>query len=225
MTKIAIMQPTFLPWLGYFSLIKEVDKFVFLDTVQFDKRSWQQRNRIISKNKPFYLTVPVLTKNKFNQKISEVKIDRKSKYINKHLNSLKHNYKSASYFDEYFKDVKEIYERDFEHISELNIKFIKYFSKLLKIETEFFKSSDNDFENSKTQLLINICKYFGADVYISPVSSKDYIIEKNFSDNEIQLEYQSFEHPEYNQNIDTFISHLSIVDLLFNEGSKSKKYI
>ena len=88
MTKIAIMQPTFLPWLGYFSLIKKVDKFIFLDSVQFNKRSWQQRNKIKNNTKSMYLTVPVLSKNKFDQKISETKIDRNSKYIENHLEPL-----------------------------------------------------------------------------------------------------------------------------------------
>ena len=225
MTKIAIMQPTFLPWIGYFSLIKKVDKFIFLDSVQFDKRSWQQRNKIRNNNKFMYVTIPVLSKNKFDQKISEVKIDRSSEYIEKHLKSLKLNYSSTNYFDIYFDDLKKIYENNFEYLSELNINLIKHFSNLLNVETEFFKSSDYNFEDNKTKLLINICKYFKANTYISPDGSKDYLIEKDFSENDICLEYQNYIHPKYNQNINDFIPHLSIVDLFFNEGAKSKNYI
>ncbi len=225
MTKIAIMQPTFLPWLGYFSLIKKVDKFIFLDSVQFNKRSWQQRNKIKNNTKSMYLTVPVLSKNKFDQKISETKIDRNSKYIENHLKSLKLNYGSSIYFDIYFNGLKKIYDNDFESISELNINLIKHCSNLLNIETEFFKTSDFNFENSKTKLLVNICKYFKANTYISPEGSKDYLIENNFNENDISLEYQNYMHPKYNQNNEAFISHLSVIDLFFNEGPKSKNYI
>ena len=127
MTSVAIMQPTYLPWHGYFALMSVVDIFVLLDDVQFNKRSWQQRNRIKTQNGTSYLTVPVFTKDKRDQLISEVLINRDIDFVNKHLKSIQHNYSKAKYFDFYFRKISEIYRKKHLYLSKLNIDFILLF--------------------------------------------------------------------------------------------------
>ena len=226
MTTVAIMQPTYLPWLGYFDLIDRSDIFVFLNSVQFDKRSWQQRNRIKTPNGELMLTVPVLTKGKFKQKIYDVEIDKSKNFAKKHFNSISSNYKKSKYFKSYINELDEIYNSKINKLSDLNIRLIKWLSSKLGIKTEFVLSSQLDEHGSKTELLLNICKKLNADYYLSPPGSKEYIEENNlFEKSGIQLSYQNYKHPTYKQLFGDFIPYMSVIDLLFCEGNKSLEII
>jgi hypothetical protein len=226
MTTVAIMQPTYIPWLGYFNLIESSDIFVFLDSVQFDKRSWQQRNRIKTPNGELMLTVPVLTKGRFKQKICNVEIDPSQNFAKKHSNSICSNYKKSKYYELYFKEHEDIYNSKINKLSNLNIRLIKWLSLKLRINTQFVLSSQLDVQGTKSELLFNICNILNADNYISPPGSKDYIDENNlFSKNGIKLSYQNYVHPNYNQLFGEFMPYMSVIDLLFNEGNKSLEII
>ena len=220
------MQPTYLPWLGYFDLVDRSDIFVFLDSVQFDKRSWQQRNRIKEPNGELMLTVPVLTKGKFDQKICDVVIDRSQKIEKKHFNSIRVNYKRSKYFETYIEELENIYNKKIDKLSDLNTTLIRWLSSKLGVNTKFVYSSKLDASGSKTELLVNICKKVGADHYISPAGSKGYIDQNNlFVKSGIKLLYQNYNHPTYNQLHGDFIPYMSVIDLLFNEGDKSLEVI
>ena len=222
MTTVAIMQPTYLPWIGYFDLIDQSDIFVFLDSIQFDKRSWQQRNRIKNTNGELLLTVPVLSKRKRDQKIKEVQIDTNQKYLPNHLRTISNNYSKTTYFREYQTEFSELYEHDYKFLADLNITLIKWFAMKLGIQVEFIRSSSLETSGRKVSLLANICEKLSADHYLSPQGSKTYIEENNlFLKNGIRLSYQEFRHPRYKQLWGDFIPYLSIIDLLFNEGEKS----
>ena len=222
MTTIAIMQPTYLPWIGYFDLMHRADIFVFLDSVQFDKRSWQQRNRIKTANGELMLSVPVLSKGKYGQKICEVDLDISQKFEKKHFNSISLNYKKSKYFEYYIEEIEQIYNSKINKLVDLNISLIKLISSKLGIDIKYINSSELDAQGSKTELLFNICKNLNADHYLSPASSKEYIDENNlFSKNEIKLTYQNYKHPTYNQLFGDFIPYMSMIDLLFNKGNKS----
>ena len=222
MTSAAIMQPTYLPWIGYFSLIDQVDIFVFLDKVQFDKRSWQQRNRIKTAQGELFLTVPVQTKGKRFQKICEVQLDPTQHYHAKHLKVIENNYSKAQYFLEYWPDMSEALNRGYHYLADLNISLIQWFVKKLGIKTTFIRSSDLKSEGTKVNLLVGICHEIEADQYVSPLGSKVYIGENNiFQPEKIDLFYQNYTHPEYTQLYKEFIPYLSMLDLLMNEGSKS----
>ena len=219
---VAIMQPTYLPWLGYFDLINRSDIFVFLDTVQFEKRSWQQRNRIKTSNGELMLTVPVLSKGRFNQKICDVMLDTSQKFKMKHFNSICLNYKKCKYYEFYIPELEEIYNSGFNKLSDLNIRLIKWLSVKIGIEKKFILSSQIETQGTKTELLFNICKKLNADHYLSPSGSKEYIDENNlFEKSDIQISYQNYQHPTYNQMYGKFIPYMSVIDLLFNEGIKS----
>ena len=141
MKTVAIMQPTYLPWIGYFSLMDQVDTFVFLDSVQFDKRSWQQRNRIKTSQGELFLTVPLITKGRQSQKIFEVEIDATQRFSDKHLKTIRNNYTKAAFFSEYWEEISELFHRDCHFLADLNIALIEWFRTKLDIEVEFVKSS------------------------------------------------------------------------------------
>lgn len=224
--KIAIMQPTFLPWIGYFSMIKNVDIFVLLDNVQFDKRSWQQRNKIKSKNDFITLTVPVISKGLIEQKINEVRINKTQNYIDKHIKSITQHYSKSNFFNMYSENIFSIYQKDYTFLSELNINFIREICNILKINTNIVTSSSLDIVGKREYLLLEICKHYKAKIYLSPLKSSEYIEKNNvFEKNNLSLEYFNFDHPIYKQINGNFISHLSTIDLVFNNGSDSSNYI
>ena len=157
MNKVAIMQPTYLPWIGYFSLIKKVDTFVFLDSVQFAKRSWQQRNKIKTSSGEKWLTVPVLSKGKRDQLIKDTMINNESNFCKDHIKSIEFNYCKAKYFKSESKSLFDILRSNSDYIADLNIEIIRYLSERLKIKTKFIRSRDLDCQGSRADLLASIC--------------------------------------------------------------------
>ena len=216
MITASIMQPTYLPWVGYFKLIKSSDIFIFLDCVQFDKRSWQQRNYIRDKNNKILLTVPVHSKGKQNQKIKDVLIDNTVKWQNKHLNSMLHSYSKSKYFEQHFIDIKNIYNEKIDNLSNLNIKIIKMLCKKLKIKTKFINSSIYNLNLKKDELLYKLCKKVSADIFLSPPGSKNYLSETDYFNRDVKLEYYKYNKYIYDQNNKSFIESLSIIDFIFN---------
>jgi len=223
--KIAIMQPTYFPWAGYFSLINSVDKFVFLDNVQFDRRSWQQRNQIANGNKKLWITVPVKKKNLFNQKISEVMIED-NKFKKKHLKSIYYSYIKTKYFSAIFPKIEEILIEDIMNLSQLNKIIILKICKMLNLRTEFINAQDLKSTGKKKELLSNICLELGAKEYISVPGSKDYMGGNDeFENKKIKVNIFEFKQKKYKRGKNEFIPNLSILDLLFYNGLDTKKLI
>ncbi|MFC9541765.1 WbqC family protein [Lysinibacillus sp. NPDC056959] len=218
--KIAIMQPTYLPWAGYFKMIMDVDKFIFLDDVQFAKRSWQQRNKIILNGKEKLLTVPVLNSGKQFQKIKDVSINTDDDWVKSHIMTIEQSYRKHPYFREFYPIVKSTFEKSVDNLCDININFIKDTLNYLEIETEIIRSRDLDIYGKKSQYLYDICKYFGATTYLSADGSKNYLEEEQiFSENNIDVEYLNFKMLKYPQlNTTDFVSYLSIIDVIFNLG-------
>lgn len=219
---IAIMQPTFLPWLGYFGLIDAVDMFVVLDDVQFDRRSWQQRNRIVSAGKELIITVPVKKTGKVDQLINNTEITEDwDAHRRKLLMTLHHSYSKAPFYKEFINDLEAILDVQEYNISKLNLNLINWACEKFNITTPISLASDVPVEGAKANYIVKICKCLSAHTYVSPPGSKVYIEQTDaFKKNNINLEYFSFNHPVYSQNSETFISHMSFVDALFNEGDK-----
>lgn len=224
--RLAIMQPTYFPWIGYFGLMDSVDTFILLDSVQFARRSWQQRNRIKTPSGPIWLTVPVISKNLRDQLIKDTKIDYSSDFNESHLKSLELNYKKAPFFKDYWSIISNILIKKHPFIADLNEELIFSFKNILGIKTKVILSRDIPHSGRKAELLFNICKKIEATEYISPPGSKDYLDHSDiFLKNNFPLKYFNFSHPEYKQLYNQFIPYLSIVDLLFNEGPKSLEII
>lgn len=219
--KVAIMQPTFLPWLGYFSLINSVDKFVFLDSVQFEHRSWQQRNRILNNNQVQWVTVPVSLPNGQATKIQNVKINHEHYSALKIIKTLEHAYYKAEWTNFTLEIVGSRLKNAGSSLSELNTELVVQLSYLLGIGTEFVYARDLEVKGDKADLLLDICQKIGATTYISPVGSRVYLDDFNgFNESQIQVEYQEYTHPVYKQLSTSFVSHLSILDALCNVGIK-----
>jgi len=221
--KIAISQPAYLPWLGYFDLIDQVDTFVLLDSVQFEKQSWQQRNRIKTPSGLQWLTVPVVFRGHFGQRIRDVAI-RDPEFFRKHLKAIELNYRRTPFFHRYFPEFSEILQsHSTSLLVELNQQLIQWVCNVLGIRTELFRSSDLDERGHRSELLVNLCLRLRSDFYLSPLGSAVYLLEDidQFADAGIEVGFQHYEHPEYSQLFLPFQSHASVLDLIFNKGSES----
>ena len=176
---IAIMQPTYLPWMGYFDLMDQCDIFVFLDSVQFNRRSWQQRNQIRTIHGKQMLTVPVLSKGMRNQLIKDVKIDQSQDFAKKHIRAIQSAYSKTMFYKNYAGDLASILEENHEFLCALNINIICWLSKALGISREMMCSSYMKTSGSKASLLLSICQSLGATHYLSAAGSKEYIENDN----------------------------------------------
>lgn len=220
------MQPTYLPWIGYFDLINQADIFVFFDSVQFDKRSWQQRNRIKTSNGELMLTVPVLSKGRFGQKICEVEVDDSQRFRQRHLRTIRRYYSKSRFFDDYFNELEVLFHDSCSRLVDLNTNLIRWLCDKFDIQTEFISSSTLHVEGAKAELLVDICRAVGADHYISPIGASTYIEPDNlFELALIRLSYQRYQHPSYEQLYGEFIPYMSAIDLLFNEGGGAKEIL
>ena len=218
-------QPTYLSWLGLFNKISKSDYFVLFDTVQYLPKEWMNRNRLKSPNGPFFITVPVLNKSYLNKKIFEIKINNNIDWKRKHLKSIKLNYSSTEYFNQYFGYFEEIYSKKWLYLSDLNFEILKLLLKLLNINLNLLKLSELDIQGKKSELILNLCKKLGANKFIFGEQGINYAKINTFKENKIDVVFQNYKHPVYKQIYGSFISHLSVLDLLFNCGNKSLKII
>ncbi len=215
------MQPTFLPWIGYFDLIDQADVFVFLETVQFEKQTWQQRNRIRTPNGLEWLTVPVFIKGKFGQLIREVEI-RTTEFPHKHLKTLGQHYGKTPYYREYGGELEGILmsARKDPSLARLNITLIQWLSRHLGISSRFITASELPVEGKRSERIISILRQVEAERYMSPKGSLDYLLKDRdiFMAGGFPVLIHNYTHPEYRQQYKPFAPGASAIDLLFNEG-------
>lgn len=225
---VAIHQPNYIPWLGYFYKMSQSDIFVYLDVVQYPRgQSFANRNQVKTPNGPTWLTIPISVPSGQKGKATYREVDfADTKFKKKHLKTLEMSYKKAPYFDDIFTLVEEnITQKD--HFAELTVSLNNAIADYLGIETKCILLSEilDDF-GEKTELIIDICRELGASTYLSGTGGgKDYNDEQKLNEAGIALKYSDFEHPEYPQLWGEFVSHLSIIDLLFNCGPESRSYL
>lgn len=220
--KIAIMQPTYLPWLGYFDLMDRADHFVFLDTVQFSKQSWQQRNRIKTHQGTLTLTVPVVQK--LGQRVSEVRIDNRNDWQKKHWRSIESAYQKAPFWSEFSPALAPFYEKKWEFLCDMNAALITCLKDLLGIATPLTRVSGMDLgEEGRSGRLVNICKRLNGTLYLSPAGAREYLTEdrQDFEAAGLAVEFQEYQHPRYPQLHGEFVPQLSVIDPIFNAGRRS----
>jgi len=222
--KIAIAQPTYLPWLGYFDLLDQVDKFVLLDTVQFEKQSWQQRNRIKTPTGLLWLTVPAVFRGRLGQRIVDVEI-REAEFWRDHLRAVELNYRRAPFFDKYYPALSQLLRSASSglRLAELTISIFRWLAEALGITTPIVRGSELPVDGRRTHLLAEICRVSGATTYVSPLGSADYLLSELsiLTDRDINVVFQHYEHPTYRQLFPPFQAHASVLDLLFNEGENA----
>ncbi len=222
MTIVAIHQPNYLPWLGFFKKIKDSDIFVFLDDVQYSKNGWHNRNKIRVREGSMWLTVP--TKLKFGMKLNEVKIDNSLKWIEKHKKTIEINYSKAAFFYLYWKELEDIYDTKFDLLIDLNIKIINFILKNLHINTKIIFSSELKISSSSSDRILDICKKLNCDTYLSGIFGTEYLNIKDFEKNNIIVNFQNFQHPVYKQVYEPFLPNMASIDLLFNEGNGAEQF-
>lgn len=226
MTSTAIMQPTYLPWIGYFALMDQVDEFILLDSVQFAKRSWQQRNRINTAQGPLWLTVPVATKGLRDQLIADALIQYGGDFPRNHIRAIEMSYLKCPYFDTYGDSLISILETRPERLCELSVRLIEWIRDALAITTPLIRASTMDNKGAQADLLAHLCAQSRTTTYVSPPGSRDYLEASSaFNERNIKVEYFDYSHPEYNQGKNPFETYLSAIDLLFNEGPASMSII
>ena len=218
------MQPTFIPWLGYFELIDYVDKFIFLDTVQLNQQSWQTRNKIKLSGDEHIFSLPIVkTDIKQNILIKDSLLDfRKYDFRTKLSKTMEQNYKKSKFFFEINPFIQELLFYETMFLSEYNINIIIKIAKKLGITTEIITLSKINYQqiSKKGDLVLDICQFFNTYIYISPLGSKTYLQSKEskFMDVDISIKYQNYNHPTYNQLGNNFIPYIGIFDILYNEG-------
>ncbi len=224
---LTIHQPEHLPWLGFFDKIRQADVFAMLDHVQFRKNYYQNRNRVRAAQGPVWLTVPVLTKDHSEQSISEVQINNRGepRWKEKAWNSLVLNYHGTTFWREHEEFFAELYKKEWTLLVEINEAIIRYMLPALSGAVRIVKSSQLAAKGHGSDLLLNICREVGADVYLSGVSGKEYLDLDKFAEAGIEVRFQSFHHPIYTQRYEPFIPCMSAVDLLFNYGPASADVI
>ena len=226
---LSVHQPQYIPWLGYFHKIAKSDCFVFLDRVQYKPREFQNRNKIRTKEGWIWLSVPVLCKGRYRQSIYDVLIDNGFPWARKHLMSLKSWYARAEFFDAHFPFFQQVYTKNWEKLIDLNIAIINYLLNQLNISTPVYFESKLDIGQTKTSRIIEICQKLKAGTYLSGAGAKAYLEEEKFVQAGIKLIYQDFLHPVYRQQFclvdKDFIPFMSTLDLLFNEGPKSREIL
>lgn len=226
MRKVAVVQSNYIPWKGYFDMIAAVDEFILYDDMQYTKRDWRNRNLIKTPQGVQWLTVPVLVKGKFHQKICDTEIDG-TEWATTHWKALVQNYRRAPCFTEIATWLEPIYaEGLFTHISQLNRHLIEAICKYLEIKTTIKNSWDYTLPDGKTERLAGLCAQAGGTEYISGPAAKEYIEEKIFTEMGIKLTWFDYSgYPEYPQLWGEFSHGVTILDLLFNCGHDSPKYM
>ena len=219
--KVAIHQPNYLPYLGFFHKLSLVDTFVIMDDTQYDKK-FTNRNKIKVPGNWIWLTVPINKKHKFvANKI--VEINNEENWQSDHFEKINRSYSNSKFFKKNYKAFFEkIYSKKWDHLFTLNYELIIQLIDWLDIKIEVIKESELNINGNSTDRLVNISKKIGAETYVSGIGGKEYMNKKMFETNNIKIEYQNFKCPIYKQVFNSeFIPNLSIIDLLFNIGPKS----
>ena len=214
-------QPVYLPWLGLFHKIASADLFCYFDIVQYQRKDYNNRNKIKTSNGELWLSVPVESKNHLSKNVSKILIVQDN-WAKKHLKSIELNYKKTLFFKDYFPKLQSILINESkDSLGHLNLKLLEYFMECLKIDTPIVKASDYNFEGIGSDLVLDMCVKLDADSYIFGEQGKNYADVKAFKESEVVVKFQDYIHPVYRQIGRNFLPYMSIIDLLFNEGEKS----
>jgi hypothetical protein len=224
--RISIIQSCYIPWRGFFDLIGRCDQYVIFDHVQYVKRHWHNRNRIKTASGSEWLTIPVITRGRREQTIDSVEV--KKPWAEKHWRAIELAYRRAPYFETMAPRLRGWYERAAEEtlLTEINVLFLREIAALLGLATRFVRDAAYPAEGTKTERLLAIIRAAGADTYLSGPSAKAYLDVPLLTSAGIAVEWMTYEdYPKYPQLHDPFDSAVSVLDLLFNVGPDSPRYL
>ena len=224
--RVAIVQSSYIPWKGYFDLIRSVDEFILFDDVQYTKRDWRNRNQIKTPQGLAWLTIPVRVKGRYSQRINETVISD-PRWAGEHWKAITQSYARAPYFREYHQFFEGLHlSCGEEKLSQINFRFLKEICGFLGIRTPIRWSSDYRLEEGRTERLVCLCRQVGATEYLSGPTAKEYIQPELFERAGIRLSFVDYSgYPEYHQLYPPFAHQVSIIDLIFNEGPEALRYM
>ncbi len=209
---MVILQPGYLPWLGFFEQLAKSDVFVIYDDVYYDKHGWRNRNRIKTPQGAQWLTVPIRVD--FRETIiRDVKIDNNQIWPKKHIKTVKQNYSSSLFFDRYFGAFEAIIGKKWEYLIDLDMELTYWLAEELDIKRNIMFSSDLNVQGDRINRLIKICKKVGANKFYEGAAGKNYIGPTDFENEGIKVDFQEYVHPQYRQLHKEFIPYLSAIDL------------
>jgi len=218
---LVVLQPGYLPWLGFFDQMRRADIFVYYDDVQFDKHGWRNRNRIKSPAGPHWLTVPVRHHGQGRPLIMETLIDDRARWARTHVGTLKQYYAKAPHLPRYLPELEELLQRPWTHIVDLDLAVVDLMARWLQLAPNVMRSSQLGIGGARSQRLIDMCRHFGADRYLSGNAASDYLDIALFAGQGIEVVWQDYDHPVYPQQHGPFVPYLSAIDLLLNCGDDS----
>ena len=225
--KVAILQPGYLPWVGFFEQMYRVDVFVLYNDVQYTKQDWRNRNRIKTPNGVAYLTVPV-GKIPTRTLIKEVRLPADDAWKKRHIRQIRESYLKAPHFGDYFDGIRHCIEGDYGYLQDLDVALIRVLCRFLGIRnTKILFSSELDYvrTDDKSLNLLNICLTLGAGLLYDGNSAQRFLDERLFGEHDVRVIFQDYSHPLYPQLFGTFVPFLSVIDLLFNAGPRSLNYL
>ena len=218
---VVVLQPGYLPWLGFFDQMLRADAFVYYDDVQFDKNGWRNRNRIKTTQGAQWLTVPVIQKGRFQQLVCDVEIDNRLPWARKQLATLAQAYARAEHLEPYLSSLVALLSTPPSSLVDLDIALAGLMASWLDISTPIYRSSQLGIAGDQSGRLLEICRHFGATCYLSGAAAKSYLDVDLFARAGIRVEWQEFQHPVYPQLHGPFLPYLSALDLILNVGPGS----
>jgi hypothetical protein len=220
--RVAIHQPAYLPYPGFFHKLSMADVFVIMDDVQYDKR-FTNRNRILVPQGPMWISVPIVKSDRFQQNML-VEINNSIDWRPDHLNKIRNSYANAPFFHLYKDYLHSVYSKDWEFLFDLDFELVRATANWLGIKIPMLRESELKVSGTATDRLINTCKAVGADTYISGSGGKNYLDEGSFSRNGLSVVYQNYRPLPYRQRfVTSFVPDLSIIDILSNVGPDCMK--
>ena len=222
---IAIHQPNYLPYLGFFDKMKKSDTFVIYDDAQFEKGDFQHRNKIRIYHGWKWLTVPVEKKHVPIHEIrikNEVATLKGVRWADSHFKDIRDNYKDTPHYNIYENEIKIIYEKRYDKLLDLNMAVINLLKDAFDINTKIVFSSELGFISKSTERVVEIVEALSGDVYLSGPRGRDYLDVSLFEKKGIKVKFQDFRHPVYKQRYEDFIPNMSTIDALFNVGKMPK---
>ena len=224
--KVAILQSCYIPWKGFFDLMRRVDEFILYDDAQYTRRDWRNRNRIKTPNGPLWLTVPVEVKGKYLEAIKDMRVSD-PRWSERHWRSIQASYSRAPYFNMHKAALEALYRGcTTEWLSEINFRFISHICETLSIRTTLKWSMDYTMPEGRTERLVGLCRQAGATEYLSGPAARAYIDPSLFEAAGITLTYMDYDgYPPYTQLHPPFDHHVSIIDLMVHVGPDALAYM
>jgi hypothetical protein len=221
MTTLAVLQPGYLPWLGFFDQMRRADVFVYYDDVQFDKHGWRNRNRIKTPAGPHWLTVPVRHHGLGQPGILDVQIESTQPWARTHVRTLQQYYARAPFVDTYLPELSELLQRPWTRLVDLDLAVVGLMARWLHVAPVIHRSSELGVGGEKSDRLLKLCAHFGATRYLTGDAARSYLEVEQFAARGVEVVWQEYPHPVYPQLHGDFIPYLSAIDLILNCGSQS----